>query len=335
VLEQTSTYDSEERIFLAIPMSDPKKQHYVPKFYLKGFCRYGKLWMYDRDRGNLVQLRPETVGIAKDLYTFADEEDRRDVSAERVLSRIENAAAPIIRRIEDGQRITLDEKCELALFVGLMRYRVPDFEQEHKEFNDTVVKAIRKEMFPSVEAVEAQLARQGDRTDTESARNIFEMIRDESYDVVTNKPYYIAQMLHLGLATGEELATMEWLFVRAPQNSAFITSDDPFLIMPPRDYDPETSPRGVGIVTPGVYKGIPLTQKVYLCIQDRGLKMEEWQADRRVVRMINQDTARSHRRFLFGRDEALVRKAGSTTKPSPGHAPRSTRAIVTGLADRH
>jgi len=231
-------------------MSDPKKQHYVPKFYLKGFCRDGKLWMYDRDRGNLDQLRPETVGIAKDFYTFADEEDRRDVSAERELSRIENAAAPIIRRIEDRQRITLNGKCELALFVGLMRYRVPDFEQEHKEFNDTVVKVIHKEMFPSVEAVETQLAWQGDRTDTESARNIFGMIRDESYDVVTNKPYYIEQMLHLGLATGEELATMEWLFIRAPQNSAFITSDDPFLIMPPRDYDAETSPRGVGIVTP-------------------------------------------------------------------------------------
>ena len=79
-----------------------------------------------------------------------------------------------------------------------------------------------------------------------------------------------------------------------------------------------------------MYKGIPLTQKVYLCIQDRGLEMAEWQADRRVVRMINQDTARSHRRFLFGRDELLVRKAGSTTKPSPRARPK----IYKGNSDR-
>jgi hypothetical protein len=67
------------------------------------------------------------VGVAKSFYAFDDAKGQRDVSAERELSRIESAAAPIIRKIEDGQRITLDEKCELALFVGLMRYRVPDF----------------------------------------------------------------------------------------------------------------------------------------------------------------------------------------------------------------
>jgi hypothetical protein len=303
-------------------VSDPKKHHYVPEFYLKGFCRNGKLWVYDRERATYDQLPPEALGIKKNFYSFTDENGQRDVSAEKELSRVENAAAPVIRKLEAKQRITIKERCDLALFVSLMRYRVPDFRQEHEEWHDTVLKAIHKERFPSVEAVKAELVRQGHESDEEFARYIFEMIRDETYDVKTNKPYSIAQMLDLGLNTAEQLANMRWLIIRAPKKTAFITSDDPFLLTPPRGYDPETSPYGVGVITPGAYKNVPLTQEIYLCIQDEGLDIAYWQADREVVRTINQDTAKSHRRFLFGRDKELLRKAASTTVPLPRPRPQ-------------
>ncbi len=298
-------------------MSDPKKHHYVPEFYLKGFCRDGKLWVYDRERDVYDHLPPESLGIKKNFYAFTDENGKRDVSAEKELSRVESAAARIISKFEAGQQITLKEKCDLALFVSLMRYRVPDFEQEYEEWHDTVLKALHKEMFPSVEAVEGEIARQGKEPDEDLTRDIFEMVRDERYDVRTNKPYYIAQMLDLGLKTAEQLANMRWLIVRAPEKAAFITSDDPFLLIPPRSYDPEISPYGVGITTPGAHKNVPLTQEIYLCIQDEGVEMAYWQADRQAMRAINQDTARSHRRFLFGRDEALLRRAASVTAPVP------------------
>jgi hypothetical protein len=209
-----------------------------------------------------------------------------------------------------------------------MRYRVPDFQREHEEWHDAVLKALHKEMFPSIESVKAEIVRQGKEPDDDFASYIFEMVRDESYDVKTNKPYYIAQMLDLGLKTAEQLAGMRWLIVRAPEKAAFITSDDPFLLTPPRGYDPESSPYGVGITTPGAYKNVPLTQEIYLCIQDEGVEMAYWQADRQAVRIINQDTARSHRRFLFGRDEALLRKAVSTTKPLPRARPQVGRSRI-------
>ncbi len=303
-------------------MSDPKKHHYVPEFYLKGFCRDGMLWMHDRAENTYKRLSPEILGIKKNFYAFTDEDGRRDVSAEKKLSRVENSAAPVIRKLEAGQQITFEENCDLALFVALMSYRVPDFEQEHKEWHDTVVKAIHKQMFPSVEAVKAQISRQGKDPDDEAAQNIFEMIQDETYDVVTNKPYYIAQILDLGLNTAQQLASMSWLLIHAPEGAAFITSDDPFLLVPPRDYNPDNTPYGVGIVTSGAHKRVSLTQRLYLCIQDEGSEMPTWQADKRAVRAINEDTAKSHRRFLFGRDEALLRKAAGATVPLARSRPR-------------
>jgi hypothetical protein len=88
-------------------VSDPKKHHYVPEFYLKGFCREGKLWVYDRERDFYDYLPPETLGIKKHFYSFTDENGQRDVSAEKELSRVENAAAPVIRKLETGRQITL------------------------------------------------------------------------------------------------------------------------------------------------------------------------------------------------------------------------------------
>lgn len=191
-----------------------------------------------------------------------------------------------------------------------------------------MLKAIHKERFPSVEAVKAEIARQGKEPDDDFARYVFKVFQDERYDVKTNKPYYVAQMLNLGLHTAEQLANMRWLIVRAPEKAAFITSDDPFLLTPPRGYDPESSPFGVGLTTPGAYKNIPLTQEIYLCVQDEGLEIAYWQADRQAVQIINQDIARSHRRFLFGRDEALLRKAASTTTPLPRSRPQIGRSRV-------
>lgn len=303
-------------------MSNPKKHHYVPEFYLKGFCRDGRLWMHDRERSTYEHLFPETVGIKTNFYAYEDENGQRDTSAEAELSRVESAAAPIIRKLEAEKQISLKEKCDLALFVSLMKYRVPDFEREHEEWHDTVLKVLYKEKFPSVEAVKAEIARQGKEPDDDFAHYIFKMFRDERYDVKTKKPYYIAQMLELGLNAAEQLANMRWLIARAPKKAAFITSDDPFLLTPPHGYDAENSPYGVGIVTPGAYKNVPLTQEIYLSIQDEGTEMAFWQADRQAVRTINQNTARSHRRFLFGRDEALLRRAAGTTTPLPRSRPQ-------------
>lgn len=303
-------------------MSDPKRHHYVPKFYLKHFCRDGLLWVYDRDDGTYKHLPPKSVAAEKNLYAFTDKDGERDVSVEKDLSHIEGAAASVIRKLESRQRVSFKEKCDLALFVGLMRYRVPDFEKEHEEMHDTVLKDLHKRLSPTVETVKSHMVKQGQEPSDEAAQDIFEMIRNETYDVVTKKPYYLTQMLELGLNTAQQLANMTWVLARAPKKAAFITSDSPFLLVPPRGYDPGSSPYGVGIVTPGAQKCIPLTQKMYLCIQDEGYEVVNWQADRRTVQVINRDTAKSHRRFLFGRDEALVRRVARTTAPLPRSRPR-------------
>ena len=55
-------------------LSTPKKHHYLPEFYLKGFSTAGWLWVYDRERNAYSKRRPETVAIRKGFYSIEDQD---------------------------------------------------------------------------------------------------------------------------------------------------------------------------------------------------------------------------------------------------------------------
>src|SRR5829696_9445381 len=74
-------------------VSTPKKHHYLPEFYLKGFSTAGELWVYDRKRGTYDKRRPETTAIRKGFYAVKDEHGKKDYGeVERRLSVIESHA---------------------------------------------------------------------------------------------------------------------------------------------------------------------------------------------------------------------------------------------------
>ena len=105
-------------------------------------------------------------------------------------------------------------------------------------------------------------------------------------------------MLDIGQACIDHFLQMDWLFLWAPKNTSFITSDNPFLLLPPRDYDP-SSIIGIGIATPGARKIIPLTPQTCLIMQDRGVRITTLAADQRTIKAINLASAYNSNRFLI------------------------------------
>lgn len=71
----------------------PRKHHYVPKFYQKGFAdAEGLLWVYDRARKTYHHLPPEAVCCERDFYSVKPEGLPRDARIEsEYLSRIDAA----------------------------------------------------------------------------------------------------------------------------------------------------------------------------------------------------------------------------------------------------
>lgn len=297
----------------------PKKQHYIPHFYLKGFCRDKKLWVYDREEGSYKERNPKTVATENHFYTVEDDEGKKRADVEEVLGRVENTVAPIIRKIDAGSyALSAEEKIHLAQFVALLKFRVLMFEGWFSDFADTVAKKILRDRYPNVEAVQQQLDAAGKNNpeDPEQAKNIFEGLQRGNYKVIPNDAARITQMLQLSLGISEEISFMEWTFAVAPENTSFVTSDNPVLVLssgappvPPEGWTGELSPyllSGEGFATPGAQKVVPLTQQTCLIIGDYGTRIQARRMARAGVWAINEVIAEQCGRLLMARDKALL-----------------------------
>jgi hypothetical protein len=76
----------------------PNAQHYVPKFYLKGFTdKDAVLWVYERFKPKRAS-KPKHEANRPDYYTHS-EHGFRDESAEDELRKMESLAGPVISKL--------------------------------------------------------------------------------------------------------------------------------------------------------------------------------------------------------------------------------------------
>jgi hypothetical protein len=92
----------------------PKRHHYIPKFFLERFCRDGMLWVYDRESNEFRHQSPVNSAVIGDYYAAVGEEGGKNLDAEKLLSRIETAARPVLEKVDaiGGQLVEsrVDEK---------------------------------------------------------------------------------------------------------------------------------------------------------------------------------------------------------------------------------
>src|ERR1051326_5448869 len=98
-----------------------RKHHYVPQFYQKGFADVdGLLWVYDRKIHTYKKLHPTVICRSEDLYTIGHAHGPRDRRVEtEILSPIESAAAPVIRKLRPGVVPNPMEYAQLVFFIAV------------------------------------------------------------------------------------------------------------------------------------------------------------------------------------------------------------------------
>lgn len=140
------------------PLVDgPKRQHFLPRFYLDGFTKEGVLAVYDREANEIRVQQPVNTGVIGHFYTLEDEEGRKRFEVEKMLSEFEAKASPTIRKLAAKEEISADERSDLAIFVALAGFRTPDIVDSLKLFNSEVVGDVAKRMFTDVEQVKKQM----------------------------------------------------------------------------------------------------------------------------------------------------------------------------------
>jgi hypothetical protein len=324
--------------------TNPKRHHFLPESYLKGFARDGSLWLYDRERKEFRRQTAHNTAIIRYYYAFENKEGERDYSVEEFLSVIEGKAKKTILKLESRDPITPEERLYLAHFITLLMVRTPRFHCEANQMADAAAKHLVKHAIPTVEAAAKLLRQHGHKKGaTEiTPESMFKFIRNEEFKVEMNRDFVVGAMLDQAEKATLEVAMMDWMVVHAALGSAFVTTDAPIGFIVPDEYRQSGEPV-LGLASPKVTKIVPLSQAVALLIGRHGGGFGHFEAHRDQIRDLNILVATECHAYVIGRDEALVRsvvKQSKVDKTNPGtrmkveHIPRPTNPNKTYLVTR-
>lgn len=232
-------------------MSEPRKHHFLPQFYLKGFSPdQSGIYLLNKKQGKFFGCQIKDVAAIRDYHELDVEGLADPYILEKRLAAIESTQAEFIKTpICDG--IT-DSKHRHGLleFLSIMRMRVPAV-KEH----------IAKSYSSTIKAVALDLQRSGKLPPPPLGFEV--KLKIENLNVEITNWKCLEKMFALGAneETIRLLAQMRITLYRAPAKLNFITSDQPVALYHPTLFN---SAYGAGLITPGVEITLPISSQLLL-----------------------------------------------------------------------
>jgi hypothetical protein len=232
-------------------MSEPKKHHYLPQFYLRGFSANGRSIYQIEKRGNKAYLCSVRDAAAIRDYHDLDSPDFKDRQAiEKGIAQAESQLSCTLATVIKSGIVNSEVHANLIRFVSLMRCRVPAFKMFIEESLRHDVRSLtrimeRKNMLPA------------------PPKGLEEVLRADNLLISISNWKCLEFMFRVAAAPKilEMLAAMTPSILKAPDGSFFLTCDQPVAI-----YHPLATPTdvyGVGIADQLTEISLPLsTQKL-------------------------------------------------------------------------
>ncbi|HEY7402813.1 MAG TPA: DUF4238 domain-containing protein [Candidatus Angelobacter sp.] len=298
-----------------------KDQHYIPKFYLKGFTDTDKtLWVCERFKP-IRPSKPKNEAHRPDYYTHSENGGRGEI-AEDMLLRIESVAAPIIRKIGNPQyQLTRQLAGNLYMFVAFMFARVPSM----REYSDQISSAVAKKTHLEYARDKARFHASCATFESSSGKSLgidYEELRQHflkgNYEFVQSSvAFNLGTMFDSAFHVLDQLMTFNYEILYAPPAHFFLTSDAPVMTVKP-DGDGMGSV-GVGFGWDGVEVIFPLNRRACLLLR-REEHMRSHVISERALESINNLTMHCADRFVFSaeghrRIARLFDERGSRVKP--------------------
>ncbi len=313
-------------------MSDPKRHHYVPAFYLAGFTglrkRDGQFAVYDREKKEFRTQTPDSSAHQRFYYATEGEHGERDLSIEMFLGELEGAAKPLIDKLEIQAEVSDEERATLALFFALLHTRVPQFERSLNEMADLTQKTINRLRYPTVDEVRGamrEIGRERPCPPSATAEEAFGMLTGDEYTFAPHRNDNIRIMLRMAIEIGGLFDQFTWHIVHTVLDSQFLTIDAPVVLLPPHDW---TGERGYGFLTPGTMTLIPLTARSALFMENAGAGIDHRAMPDEGVHINNKGMVSHSERYAFGRDRAYLERVVAESRLP--EIPLRPSIVVTG-----
>jgi Protein of unknown function (DUF4238) len=220
--------------------SEPRAHHFVPRFWLAGFTstgqQDGELWATDLVRAKQWPTNPANAGHRRDFYRISDPEVKDPVVVEKRLSQIEDAIAPLLKRLDQKQRrITKDEMEALATFMAVQFVRVPAVRPVLLGIADSIHRAEFSRYLRSPESWAAALKKAGIPADAPGAEyeRSREFERSGQYSLTAGTDWYLDRGFKMVQGIVKSLMARHWGMSFSPSGS-FIGSDNPVSLEGPK-----------------------------------------------------------------------------------------------------
>ena len=277
-----------------------------------GFATDGLVAVYDREKNEVRRQQPKDTTVIGHFYTMEDAEGRRRFEIEALLSEYEGKASPVIKKLAAKETITADERSDLAIFMGLGAMRTPDIVESLQLMSSDMVLEMAKRIYADVDKVAVDLrsdpayAGKSDDEVRAEAQAMVDMAQNGGLTAQTSEKWAVGMAIKMSLAVAPTFAGRDWVIAhRDNDRKSFVTTDAPVVLTSTEPREP--SIYGIGFASADALVAFPLTQSCVLMMHgdDGGFRHIEVNADK--VRKANLAMVEKCKRFVVGRDEALVK----------------------------
>lgn len=303
-----------ERLMSGPHLHGPKRQHYVPRFYLEGFTQGGLVSVFDRKTGSTTRQTPENTGVVGHLYTFEDHQNRRRFDMEKLFAYIEGKSAPIVKKLIAGERPTFEDFDNFTTFLALAAVRTPAAIAETQLVEEGVMKARALTEFGNEQDSLRYLREKNEDAADEAklkrmAKDLTRMVREDRYRIQVDPSNAFARVVRNFHVIAQALWERDWLVVR-PENEAdrFVTTDSP-VVLTTTSSQARTLPLGYG--SPHGQVLFPLSERCALVLSGDKKRFGRRTLPTEMVRRFNLTVAADCYRYVFAPDEALLQAVES------------------------
>ena len=294
--------------------NQPKRHHYIPQFFLKYFSQdQANLWVFDREKKAYRFQDTRKIASENKFYTYTVK--GKEENLEGIFGMIEGLAKPILDKLIQKSEITMQEKADFSMFLAALRVRIPYFKKWSEEGGEKMYKKYNQIAFSNREHVENLIKKSGKTVTKKEVDELMDFATDESkYSVKFPPGYWIKTMLTLSLDLADIFIDSNWDVYHFDRQYALVTSDNPVVLVPPKNYHPFY---GYGLATPGTVKVISLSSSVCLVTKELTNMPEiihkDWNK-KDLSKWLNKITAANSDRFVFSPEKGKLEKLVKDTK---------------------
>lgn len=295
------------------------KHHIVQDKYLTQWQKTGtenQLNIYLIPENKFMERGSGWKGFWRDDFNIFDNDKNKFYLPENVTAVIDTRGIETIRNMDciKQNQLNGEERSCIAFYVALQYIRTPRYREETDKFMEATIKYfMRKDVSssdkiniskdeilkhrPTNEREREALEKIKNMSDEEIKKQTFDFLHNNDFNICLTNTGHSKSILKIdSLAKG--IFEVQWLFLIAPKESAFVTSDNPCFTLSP------TKIRN-GLLSPNVIVFFPLRPDLCIAIKPSVKSQTEHflKFDKKKVKELNQLILKNSYQCLIAKDK--------------------------------